>query len=370
MGFPVRQVVVVTSAFLALAISACPGPTLTAEPDPVETPVVNRCLATDVVWEEGPSIAVGVDHHQSFIFESAAGPALYVVGGFDSGRARAEIYRAAINDDGSLQDFEIIGAMPEPRSGAALALINNHVVLAGGFTSTHVATTVVGTIDEDSGSLGTWTTAPDLPGVRFHPSGASSGNRAVVSGGVDGTGDAHDDVFTATIGDDGALSAWETVHPLPGPRSHHASLLEGETFHVIGGLAGNPFRNDTTTYDNVLAASLDQMLDTESAGLSTTTTSSELALTTHAATSLGDCAMIIGGFIGSGLSPTSAVLRMDLSGDTAGAVTVMPTPLPDAAVVTHRHHLPIHGNTLYAIAGRTTTGRGSDRVFIGRLQGL
>lgn len=347
---------------LLFVITACPtgAPFVDDDAGVSEEPSLDVCSAT-LTWSEGPTLPMTVDHHHTFVAETAAGPGLYVVGGFDGQRARDDVYRAAINDDGTLEAFEPAGTLPAGRTGAALLVSGSTVVLAGGgvqgaFGMSFSNTVVVGELADD-GSLGDFRAGPALPGVRFHASGAVHGERLYVSGGVTGDGATQADVFLATL-DDGGLSEWETVATLTPSRSHHASIVVGDRLLLVGGLTGNPFQNATTTFTDVLAA--DIAADGSLSDFEMEKADIGFALSTHAASVADGCFFVVGGGAGESFEANDVVYRVDA--DVREQATALEHKLP--AAFTHRHHAPLYREAMYAVAGGLHHVP-SDRVFVG-----
>lgn len=314
-----------------------------AEPAPDAEPPADPCV-DPIRWAPGPELPVSVDHHHTFTSTLGGGPALYVLGGFGDAGASNAVHRAAIRADGGLEAFVRVGTLPAGRAGAALLVDGRTIVLAGGYVGrVHVASVVIGTLAED-GTVGQWRAGPALPGIRFHAAGAVVDGTAYVTGGVTSTGDAQATVFTSTLSA-GVLGEWQAQAPLPAPRSHHALFVADDALWIVSGLSGNPFRNRTTTYDDLLRIELGAGGRPEPAVEVRAGLGADLS--THAATPAEGCFLVFGGGRGDAFEANVDVQRFEL----AGAAVSGAAPVVMPAGLTHRHHVPRHGPHFYAVAG-------------------
>ena len=137
--------------------------------------------------------------------------------------------------------------LPEQQSGAAIAVVNNHVTLIGGKdVSTGKVTKMLSTWYEEEGPQKQ--VLPPMPTGRYCPAVISHDNLLLVTGGV-----AEDDstVLNTTDVLDLTTMKWTTPKGLylPVPLWRHHFVLCGEYLYLVGGTTGYPWQpsvNDNT----------------------------------------------------------------------------------------------------------------------------
>ncbi len=125
---------------------------------------------------------------------------LYVMGGMDNiGEAMDDVIFASIGADHSLGQWQTSTSLPEPRSGARVALLNDHIYLLGGVKD-NIAKDQVWYAQPDAGNGGIsawYTTTASLPPMSVQDPGyyghaaATNGDYLYVTGGtnrIDGNG--------------------------------------------------------------------------------------------------------------------------------------------------------------------------------------
>jgi hypothetical protein len=326
------------------------------------------CASSLAEWAVGPSLAQKRDHHATAVVETAVGPRLFVLGGVvDNADHLASIEVADIQPDGSLAAFVDGGSLPETAAGAGVAVVDQLVVVLGGFRSSggyHLSRQVdVARIGAD-GSFGTWTTAPELGRARFHGAAIAAGTSIYMVGGLTGNNtDSTDLVERSIVGEDGTLSEWEEVTPLPIQRSHHSLVAGAGGLWITGGLTGNP-AGVHTDFDDVLFAPIEA---DGSLGAWTEVGTLPGTLGTHASFEHAGFIYIVGGVMGmeTGVHNTDEVYRASISeGGVLGAWEQMPS-LPAARA--HAHHTPVFDGFVYAPGGALNHASIAD-VFVGRFE--
>lgn len=292
------------------------------------------------------------DHHVTLIHEVAGTPYLYVLGGEqeDFKIVLDDIQRARINDDGSLEPFEKIGTLPRGRAGAALAVVGDDVILAGG-----VATKPFGFTDEtavarfdEEGRLDDWKIGPPLPSKVQHAAAVVVDHDIYITGGTLGSAPVSFAIRT-TLGADGTLGPFESQHDLEPSRSHHAAFVMNDAVYLVGGLDQGPLDNPPSLSDVVRAkiGAGGKLGKWEAAG--------DLGshLSVSAAQVVGCSVLFVGGLDDSKKGPFSAkVLRgtVDVDGmfHAEGALAAkLSTPRG------HVHQTPVfNGKFMYSIGGR------------------
>lgn len=324
------------------------------------------CEATLAEWTTGPALAQKRDHHITFVVETDAGPVLYAAGGVvDNAALQDSIEMAPIAADGSLSAWTTGGTLPQVAAGAGVAVIDETVIVTGGFrmnggSAILSRSTDVGTVMPD-GTIGDWQAGPDLSRTRFHHTMVADGSRLYVLGGL--TGDNTDNtnvVETATVGADGTVSAWTTVTPLPTKRSHHGAAVYEGAIYVTGGLEGDP-AGSNVTFDEVLRAPI---LSEGALGDWAVVGQLPTTLTTHASFVHAGSLYVVGG-IEDDTQNTAAVRRAPIGADgSVGAWESLPD-LPKARA--HAHQAPFFQGYAYAVGGAFNHASIAD-VYLGRFE--
>jgi hypothetical protein len=310
------------------------------------------------------------DHHVVFNARAGRSDVLYVGGGTDYRTMNDAVQRSVIGADGLPGPWVASTPLPKPLAGASAVAARGYVVLTGGQVApqgglrglVRVAETYTAPIAAD-GSLGAWTPRPALPAPRFHHPSVYHDGRVYVVGGQGAT-EAEAGVFAARLGADGSLGAWQTLRPLPEPRSHHAIVIDRGALYVIGGLAGNPARQPVQ-HKSVLRATIGR-----DGTLGEWQTVSELphSYATHSAFVSGDALWVVGG-VEDNTTFSARVWRAPLSraGVLGAWSEVQPLPFGRG----HVHQTPVIGGRVYSVGGRIAAQQGTppvtDAVVVGVL---
>lgn len=315
-----------------------------------------------ITWSLGPDFPEPRDHHATFVSAGASGPSLYVVGGFN-GRVFNDAWRAPILADGALGAWQDAGQPNVRTSGMALAQHGDRVYLLGGHSgASRIQSTASFMVGQD-GLLFDTRAEADLPQPRFHASAAVLGTHVFVTGGLGTPGEAEGSVFRARFADDGTLTEWTSLDPMPEPRSHHSSFVQDGFLHLVGGFSGNPVGNRTTYLPNVLRAPIGAD-GTLGAWQDLGITLPAGGLSTHASASFDSCALTFAGITDAPQEVSAAVVKLDLSGGGAQVLPDSMMPVPRS----HVHHAPIHAGVVYLVSGKDTFSSDTPTVLIGHLQ--
>lgn len=347
---------------VACTLTACGEPSVPAAPDAAVTPDSGPscpehthvtpeagCDST-LTFAESTAIPLARDHHGTAIVDHGDdGAWLIVAGGFDGAATTDSVAIAPIEAEGAIGAFREGLALPAPRAGLGIAIVGDHVVLAGGRDASFLASTLVGRLQPD-GSIASWTAGPDLPEARFHGAGVAVGRRVYVSGGLHGISTAsvaaQPDVWSAELADDGSLGSWRTEVSLPEPTSHHAVLAHDGSLYVVGGLGGNPFTGEDEPRLGVYRASVGA--DGVLAPWERLVAELARPASTHSALIVGARLYLFGGVSGS--ANTDAIQRARLAEDgTLEPFEVWSTSLPAARA--HLHQAPFHAGRAYFVSG-------------------
>lgn len=315
-----------------------------------------------VRWQCAAPVSPARDHHVVFHARVGRSDVIYAGGGTNYRAMFDSVQRTVIGADGVPGPWTATAPLPRPLAGASAVAARGYVVLTGGQvatgeglrTLTRVADTYTAPIAAD-GSLGAWTAGPPLPAPRFHHPSLYHDGRVYVVGGQ-GAAEAEAGVFAAPLGADGRLGAWQTLRPLPEPRSHHAVVIDHGAVYVIGGLAGNPARSPVQ-HNSVLRA---QILRDGSLGEWRRVGEMPHAYATHSAFVHEGALWVVGG-VEDNARFSELVWRAPLGRDgTLGAWAQVAQPLPFGRG--HVHVTPVIGGRVYSIGGRLAPQQGAPPV--------
>ena len=188
---------------------------------------------------------------------------LYVMGGWDNGKARGANY----DYDPATDRWTKKSPMPRPAHHAALAAVNGKIYAFGGFvapTNTPIplgaAWEPIADAWEFNPATDAWKPLAPLPGKRGSAIAAEVGGKIYVIGGATTMEGSKDPFFTAfgpakvlATNDvyDPATNTWESRNPMSVPRNHAFGGVVNGKVYVIGGRTGQAFILSATNTDVV-----------------------------------------------------------------------------------------------------------------------
>ena len=199
------------------------------------------------------------------LYGVAANGKLYVIGGWDDGKARGVNYEY----DPATDRWTKKSPMPRPAHHAALAAVNGKIYVFGGFVAPATTAIPLGAAWEPiadawefNPATDSWKPLPPLPGKRGSAIAAEVGGKIYVIGGATTMEGSKDPFFTAfgparVLGTnevyDPATNKWESRNPMSVPRNHAFSGVVNGKIYVIGGRTGHGFILSATNTDVVEA---------------------------------------------------------------------------------------------------------------------
>ena len=340
----------------AILLTACAGSS-----SPATTATLAR--ADSISWKSTTALPTGRDHHGTFITSRGNSAYLWVVGGNDYKKTMADVWRAPISSTGEVGAWSEGNRLPGPRAGMGVATSDGLVILSGGKDSAQKTTTEVfaARVSNDA-SIGSWTRAGTLPGPRFHHATILNGRYLYVVGGLEASV-AVPTVLRATLNENGMIEKWDSLAPLPRPRSHQSILIHNGAMYLVGGLDGNPAGTNTPLADVIRA----KLLADGGLGAWEEVSTMPHAYATHA-TAVTDNAVWLFGGVEDNARFVAVVLRAPISanGMLGRWAQVMPG-LPAAR--SHVHQVPVYHGRAYSTAGsnrRVVTGEVNVGTFTAR----
>ena len=189
--------------------------------------------------QSGTSFLAARSYHAA----SAHGGYLYVSGGTESDYLNG-VKVAVINPDGTLGALGLAGTFATARAEHGGVAYNGYYYVIGGRDATNTYGDVqVAQINATDGTLGAFRTLSPLPGLRRGAGVVAYRGRIYVTGGSDGTA-SQKTVFMATINGDGSLGTWSTATELPVELYAHGAVAWNGWLYVVGGNAATAWVGD------------------------------------------------------------------------------------------------------------------------------
>jgi len=174
-----------------------------------------------------------------------AGSHLYYIGGTSGTATRLATTTVSVAtiDAAGLSAWAAGTPLPEARAHAAVAFFAGKAYIIGGASDTAPATAsvYVGTPDATSGLITAWERldALELPAARSGAAITVVSDGIVVLGGEGTDRSPTTTVWKAKLGTNGELEPWAAFMDFPEPRSHAAAALIGDSIYVWGGKDAN-----------------------------------------------------------------------------------------------------------------------------------
>lgn len=308
---------------------------------------------TDITnWTNGNPMITGVSAHQAVVTKNR----VYLLANRVTGGSMVNtIYSAAINEDGSLGDWNTAGTLPASYSYSKAIITKNRVYLLGGYAGTSAVSAVYTAPINSDGTLGTWSAGTNLP-MAGHYSWSFTTKNRVYWGAARTAGDVPTSaVYTAPINTDGTIGTWTTGPSLP-VALYAASIVVTKTkvYHIGG-------TNNSASSSGVYVAPINT-----DGTIGTWTATNSLPVAIHGAgvVVIKNRVFLIGGGSNSALlsSVYSATINSDDSLGTWSLVSPLPESIgtPETIVVKDK---------IYILGGVTIAGSYQNIVKIANFAG-
>ena len=187
-------------------------------------------------WTTGPTLASGKREAQAVVTKNR----VYLLGGVDSGGASASVQVATINTDGTLSTWSTGNNLPGVLCNSCAIITKNRIYLLGGINASSTVATVYTASITNDGTLSTWTTGTSLPSVVSLSQVIVTKNKVYLLGGYNGSSNLAT-VYTAPINADGTLGSWATGTSIPGLLSSSSSFIVNNKVYLAGGYNGSAY---------------------------------------------------------------------------------------------------------------------------------
>jgi N-acetylneuraminic acid mutarotase len=174
---------------------------------------------------------------------------LYLIAGYDGSVAFSTVYSAPINADGTLGTFRAEPSLPEARYSPVCFVIKNKLYTVGGWTGSitngnNINTVYRATINND-GTLSSWETLPNFP-VNFHDGKALIiKDRIYIFGSYDSN---NSYIYYATYDSNGNIGTWNYVANMPNNICISAIVCTDNYVFSIGGYSLNNSKYTNASY--------------------------------------------------------------------------------------------------------------------------
>ena len=235
-----------------------------------------------------------------------------------------KVFSASASETGAVGAWTPAAELPEAVYYHAGAAVNGHLYVLGGFHYTDADGMVVsnvvyhGKIGADgAAAVGAWQTATPLPEPVFFPSAAVWNGRIYVTGGWNGSALVNR-VYSAEAREDGSLGPWVAQKSLPEAVYTHAAVSNG-TLYVLGGTVhgGNDIQNSVYFAKINADGSLEDWAET---------TPLPSPVSNHGAVVANGRVFVLGGWTGA--APADAVQSSLVGSDGGLGLWAPETPLP------------------------------------------
>lgn len=170
------------------------------------------------------------------------GTQIFYIGGSDGKVATSSVYVAQTVGTGNFDKWADGPALPAPRANASVVYVAGSLYVIGGLDAAGAPTKTVFVLSPDSktGALGAWTTADYLvlPEERSGAAVAITPDGVLLVGGRNAVGVVNT-TWKTRLNSKGALGAWSAEQPLVSPQADGTAVLVGDYLWLYGGSDAN-----------------------------------------------------------------------------------------------------------------------------------
>lgn len=200
---------------------------------------INTTQSGDITgWATTTSLPISLRSAQTVVTKNR----VYILGGWNSSNVPSSaVYTAPINSDGTLGTWVLDTALPATNVESQVIVTKNYVYLLGGITTSSVlVSTIYAAPINTNGTIGTWTSAGNLPVTLASFSAIITKKRIYVIGGRSAASTYVSTVYTAIINDNGTLGGWSTSpNSLPITIGYAQAIITKNRVYLCGGYNGS-----------------------------------------------------------------------------------------------------------------------------------
>jgi len=187
-------------------------------------------------WTDGRALPNSLYFHAAAVVNRH----IFVIGGWDGSSWRREVWRASIQNDGSLGEWSNAGAYPIEIALHGVIGVGSRIYVVGGQNNASGALTEVRFADvQANGTLGAWNSTISLPAPRYRFSVTAANGYLYATGGYDGAS-AQNSIYYAKINDNGTIQPWQLANFAPAQgRYYHSSHVSNGRLTLVGGHDGS-----------------------------------------------------------------------------------------------------------------------------------
>jgi N-acetylneuraminic acid mutarotase len=169
---------------------------------------------------------------------------LYVVGGMDENvKLTNTVYKAIVNNDGSLTEWTTLPNFPTSFYSGTPLLIKDRIYIFGLNDDSSNPKNYYTTYDSD-GNIGSWTYVSDMPNNIGFSAIVCTDNYVFSIGGYDyGNNKSTNAAYRAPILSDGSIGSWTQISDLPIAAGFAQLVIAGNKIYYIGGYNGSTYLN-------------------------------------------------------------------------------------------------------------------------------
>lgn len=188
---------------------------------------------------------------RTILFAATHANAIYVVAGLDqNGIPVTTIERSVIQPDGSLAPWQNVGTLPANDPFPSMVINGDYLYLVGGvYNNTGLANVYRARIQND-GTLGSWISEPPLNLGRIIEPPLVANDQIYAIGGWRPENGFQKAVERSEIAPDGSLGNWVTLNDLPTIRGENDAVSSNGFIYVVGG------RDARIAFSDVLRAQI------------------------------------------------------------------------------------------------------------------
>ncbi|MBI2086173.1 hypothetical protein HYT74_02425 [Candidatus Daviesbacteria bacterium] len=197
----------------------------------------------------------------------AANDYLFVAGGVDGNLGQSSVYVAPISTNGTLGSWVTTTSLPKNLNYHSLATDNNYLfvsggnVASGGYLYSDYQDAVYRAKINNDGSLGNWTMTTPLPRKLSNHASLVYNGDLIILGGRNEDNQSQYSIYFAKIDSAGNLGSWNNVSGAPLPKSlfSHGAITANGYLFVVGGVNNWVYQGQQRLQSAVYSAPLQNL---------------------------------------------------------------------------------------------------------------